>query len=52
MRMAMMWQGKGCIMYEIFFAKFWIIILCQVFVHKNLKKSKNLQIYQLFFLKT
>ena len=22
-----MWQGKGCIMYEIFFVNFWLIIL-------------------------
>jgi len=42
----MMWQGKGCIMYEIFFMNFWVIILCPVFVHYNLKKLKA------FFKKT
>jgi len=29
----MMWQGKGCIMHEIFFVNLWVIILCPVFVH-------------------
>jgi len=27
----MMWQEEGYIMYEIFFANFWVIILCPVF---------------------
>jgi len=29
--------GKGCIMYEVFFVHFWVIILYPVFVHENLK---------------
>jgi len=29
----MMWQEKGCIMLDIFFVNFWVIILCPVFVH-------------------
>jgi len=24
----MMWQGNGCVMYEISFVNFWVIILC------------------------
>jgi len=46
----MMWQEEGCIMYEIFFVNFLVIILCPVFVHlktKNLEKPKNLK--KLFF---
>jgi len=35
----MMWQEEGCIIYEIFFVNFCIIILCPVFVHKNLKET-------------
>jgi len=34
----MMWQENGCIMHKIFFVNFWVIILCPVVVHKNLKK--------------
>jgi len=34
-----MWQGNGCIMYEIFFVNFWVTILCPVFVTK-LKPEK------------
>jgi len=29
--------GNACIMYEIFFVNFQVIILCPVFVHKNIK---------------
>ena len=29
----MIWQEEGCIMYEIFFVNFWVIISCPVFVH-------------------
>ena len=30
-------QGNGCVVYETFFVNFWVIILCPVFVHQNLK---------------
>ena len=33
-----MWQKEGCIRYEIFFVNFWVIFLCLIFVHQNLKK--------------
>jgi len=36
------WQGKGCIMYQILFVNFWVI-LCPVFVHWNLKHLINLK---------
>jgi len=39
----MMWQEKGCIMYEIFFVNFWVIIPCPLYVRENLKTLKNLQ---------
>jgi len=35
----------GCIMYEIFFMNFWVIILCLVFVHKTEKPKKNLKTF-------
>jgi len=43
----MIWQKEGYIIaytvsYEIFFVNFWVIILCPVFLTKNLKKIKNL----------
>ena len=34
----MMWQGNGCIVYEIFFVNFWVIILFPVF--RTLKPKK------------
>jgi len=37
----MMWQEKGCIMYEIFVVNFLVVILCPVFVHWNVKTSKS-----------
>ena len=39
----MMWQGKECIMYEIFFVNLFVIILCPVFAHENLKGETGLE---------
>jgi len=39
-------DGNGCIMHEIFFVNFWVIILYPVLLHQNLKsflKTKNLK---------
>ena len=36
-----MWQGNGCIMYEIFFVNFLVIILRPIFIHENLKNTKQ-----------
>ena len=46
-----MWQEEGCIMYEIFFQNFSVIILWPVFVHENLKKQKTKQKTSELFLK-
>jgi len=36
-------------MYQIVFINFWVIILCPVFTHQNLKNLKTFSLKNLFF---
>jgi len=39
----MMWQGNGCIMYEIFFVNFWVTFFVRSSYIKTLKSYSNLK---------